>query len=163
MKKLFALSLAVLLALSLCACGGSAAPAATAVPVSPAPAVQASAGTDGIDVDLTQLSSTMVYSEVYNMMYESEQYLGKVVKMTGLLSVYEDGSTGNRYFTCVIQDATACCAQGLEFDLGDGYSYPEDYPEPGTEITVTGVFDTYEEEYNGSTYSYLILRDAVLV
>ena len=37
------------------------------------------------DVDLTTLSSTMVYSEVYNMMCEPDRYLGKRIKMNGSL------------------------------------------------------------------------------
>lgn len=98
--------------------------------------------TDGIDVDLTSLSSTMVYSEVYSMMYDPDSYIGKTVKMNGLFTVYHDESTGNNYFACIIQDATACCSQGMEFVLTDDYAYPSDYPEVGSEITVTGVFDT---------------------
>ena len=35
---------------------------------------------DGIDVDLTKLSSTMVYSEVYNMLYTLMTTLGKRLK-----------------------------------------------------------------------------------
>ena len=34
---------------------------------------------DNFDVDLTNLSSTMVYSEVYNMMSTPENYIGKTV------------------------------------------------------------------------------------
>ena len=106
-------------------------------------------------MDLTKLSSTMVYSEVYNMMYETEQYLGKTVKMKGQLSVFESDS-GRTYFTCLVQDATACCAQGLEFELTEDYSYPEEW----AEITVIGTVDTYEEVYNGNSYKYLVLRNA---
>lgn len=58
-----------------------------------------------IDVDLTQLSSTMVYSEVYNMMIS-----------------------------------------------------PDDYPELGSDITVTGIFETYEED----GYTYCRLKNAKL-
>ena len=61
------------------------------------------------------------------------------------------------YFTCIVQDATACCAQGIEFIMTDDYKYPDDYPEDGSEITVVGTFDTYEE--NGNTYA--TLRNAV--
>ena len=39
--------------------------------------------TDVVDVDLTRLSSTMVYSEVYNMMNAPGDYIGKTIKMTG--------------------------------------------------------------------------------
>ena len=62
---------------------------------------------ENIDVDLTVLSSTMVYSEVYNMMVSPEAYIGKTVKMEGLCAYYNDEQTGNDYYTCIIQDATA--------------------------------------------------------
>lgn len=100
---------------------------------------------DAIDVDLTSLSSTMVYAEVYNMMTDPDDYLGKTVKMRGSFSVYHDNSTGKNYFACLISDATACCSQGIEFVLDGDHIYPKDYPEIGSEITVTGVFDTYYE------------------
>lgn len=111
---------------------------------------------EGIDVDLTRLSSTMVYSEVYNMMYLPNEYLGKTVRMRGAFSVFQDSTTGNIYYTCIIQDATACCAQGIEFERAGSYTYPDDYPEVNDEITVTGVFDTYEE----AGYLYCTLRNA---
>ena len=114
--------------------------------------------TEGIDVDLTSLSSTMVYSEVYNMMYEPDNYIGKTIKMDGLFMAYHDESTGNYYFACIIQDATACCAQGMEFILTEDYSYPDDYPEEGEQITVVGVFDTYME----GGYTYCTLGNAKL-
>ena len=48
---------------------------------------------------------------------------------------------------CLISDATACCAQGVEFVLSQP---PEEYPELGSMVTVTGVFSTYES--SGMTY-----------
>ena len=115
-----------------------------------------------VDVDLTQLSSTMVYSEVYAMVYEPEQYIGKTVKMRGSFATQE--YDGNRLYACVIQDATACCAQGLEFELAEALAYPEDFPEEGAEITVVGIFDTYTEDAgNGNSYLYLVLRAARLL
>ena len=113
-------------------------------------------GTDEVDVDLTALSSTMVYSEVYNMMTDPGNYIGKTVKMSGVYAVYHDESTGKYYHACIISDATACCSQGIEFELKSGYSYPDDYPEEGGEICVTGTFDTYEE----GEYTYCTLRNA---
>lgn len=112
---------------------------------------------DGIDIDLTRLSSTMVYSEVYNMMTIPEDYIGKTVKMNGAFSVYEDEQSGQLYFACIIQDATACCAQGIEFELEGEHSYPEDYPQIGENVTVTGVFETYRE----NEYLYCRLKNAV--
>ncbi len=116
---------------------------------------------DTVDVDLTQLSSTMVYSEVYAMVYEPEQYTGKTVKMHGLFATQE--YNGDRLYACIVQDATACCAQGLEFEMAENLVYPDDYPEPGTEITVVGTFDSYKEEVDGNYYIYLVLRNARFV
>ncbi len=114
---------------------------------------------DGVDVDLTVLSSTMVYSEVYNMMTSPENYIGKTVKMNGLFAYYHDEAADNYYFACIVQDATACCAQGIEFVLTDDYVYPDDYPEVDEEICVIGEFDTYRE----GSYTYCTLRNAELV
>ncbi|MBR2780044.1 MAG: hypothetical protein IKD81_01315 [Eubacteriaceae bacterium] len=114
---------------------------------------------EGIDVDLTVLSSTMVYSEVSNMLQYPEEYIGKTVKMDGIYAYIHDASTGNEYYVCIIQDATACCSRGIEFVLTDDYVYPDDYPEVNEEICVVGVFDIYEE--NG--YMYCTLRDAELI
>ena len=111
---------------------------------------------DKPDVDLTALSSTMVYSEVYNMMTSPDAYMGKTVKMEGQLAMYHDDATGKNYFACIISDATACCSQGIEFELTDEYTYPNDYPEVGEEICVTGTFDTYVE----GEYQYCTLRNA---
>ncbi len=115
--------------------------------------------TDGIDVDLTALSSTMVYSEVYNMMISPEEYIGKTVKMCGIFASYHDESADKYYFACIISDATACCSQGIEFVLTDEYSYPDDYPEEGEDVCVVGVFNTYQE----GDSTYCTLRNAQLV
>lgn len=113
---------------------------------------------DGIDVDLTILSSTMVYSEVYNMLYAPDSYLGKTIKMSGQFACYEDPETKNHYFACIIADATACCSQGLEFVLTGEPAYPEDYPAVGDEITVIGTFELYDE----GAFQYCRLADATL-
>ena len=114
--------------------------------------------TEGIDVDLTILSPTLIYSEVYNMMYSPSEYLGKTIRIEGQYNQYHDPVTEQDYFACVIADATACCAQGMEFVLTDAYRYPEDYPQTGSTIVVTGVFDTYLED----GYEYCTLRNATL-
>lgn len=112
-----------------------------------------------IDIDLTALSSTMVYSEVYNMMVRPDEYIGKTVKMQGSYYMFHDINTDLYYYSCIIQDATACCSQGLEFILTEDYAYPEDYPAMGDEITVIGVFDTYMEGKD----KYCTLRDSRLL
>ena len=114
---------------------------------------------DKIDVDLTALSSTMVYSEVYNMMTTPDDYIGKVVKMDGAFAVFHDEGSSDYYFACIVKDATACCAQSIEFLLAGEHSYPKDYPYEGDEICVVGVYDTYKD----GDSTYCTLKNAKIV
>lgn len=109
-----------------------------------------------INIDLTAMNATMVYSQVYDMISHPENYVGTVVRMKGILDVFETET--RNYYACIIADATACCAQGIEFVLAGERRYPDDYPAVYGELTVTGVFGTYEE----SGYTYLQLIDAVM-
>ena len=180
MKRIFCLLLAACMTLSLCACGkgrekdaGNDTPSSN-VEVSaptesiPTPKEQETPGKSKpsqpaagkVDVDLTVLSSTMVYAEVYNMLYnDPESYLGKTVRARGEFSIYQlvvDGvlQPDPVAYACIIADAAACCAEGMEFVLKDDLAYPDDYPELGAEITVIGEFQSYEE--NGMTWYHLV-------
>ena len=119
----------------------------------------AQSSTDGIDIDLTTLSATVVYSEVYDMMFYPENYVGKTVKMDGMFTYYYDEANDRYYFACIIMDATACCSQGIEFEPSEDFTYPDDFPEDGGDICVVGVFDTYEED----GFTYCTLRNAEIV
>ena len=103
-----------------------------------------------VDFDLTNLNSDVIYAEVYSMMIFPDQYMGKSVKVSGVFTVYYDEARDKYHFACFVADAAACCQQGIEFILDGDKAYPADYPQEGAEITVTGVFGTYEEE--GNTY-----------
>ena len=177
MKRLLCLLLAALTVLGLGACGKkSAAPRAEttfpttaseeAKPLQTLPLETAPSKDTGEStfVDLTALSSTMVYAEVFAMMSSPEDYVGKTVKMQGIFSkgqLYAAGSLndGGTVFACVIQDATACCAQGIPFELAGDHSYPQDYPELGDTITVVGTFEIHQQE----GMEFCRLRDAELV
>lgn len=180
MKRLFCLLLAVCMMVFLCSCGkdggkdagndasssneeSSASTESIPTPEdqqSPEESEQLQSSTDGVEVDLTVLSSTMVYSEVYNMLYnDPAHYLGKTVKAKGTFSIYQLVTDGVLQpdpvsYACIISDAAACCAEGMEFVLKDDLAYPEDYPELGAEITVIGEFQSYEE--NGMTWYHLV-------
>ena len=186
MKRLFCLLLAVCMMVSLCACGKDSdegagkdtsssneksSASAESIPTpkeqetpdeqqTPEEPEQTQTSADGVDVDLTVLSSTMVYSEVYNMLYnDPAHYLGKTVKAKGTFSLYQLVTDGVLQpdpvaYACIIADATACCAEGMDFVLEGDYTYPDDYPELGAEITVIGEFQSYEE--NGMTWYHLV-------
>ena len=131
MKKAICIILSLAFVLSLCSCG--------AEKKQPAP-VESAAAAQQVDLDLTALSSTMVYSEVYNIMSAPTDYIGKTMKMDGAFAT-DDNEV---YYFCIIKDATACCQQGIEFILKDG-QYPKDYPPLGSDITVVGTFEQYFE------------------
>ena len=104
--------------------------------------------TNRVDIDLTHMSSTMVFSIVYKMVTEPEKYIGKRIKMKGAFSSYYDEETERRFFGCIIKDALACCSQGLAFETNPPRKYPKEYPSEGTSIIIVGTFE-YEKEEDG--------------
>ena len=178
MKRLLCLLLAALTVLSLGACGEKSGAPTTEEPTSsttaseepkpletlPLETAPSKDTAESTFVDLTALSSTMVYAEVFAMMSSPEDYVGKTVKMQGIFSkgqLYAAGSLndGGTVFACIVQDATACCAQGIPFELAGDRTYPQDYPELGDTITVVGTFEIHEQE----GMEFCRLRDAELV
>ncbi|MDO4344905.1 MAG: hypothetical protein Q4C50_08900 [Eubacteriales bacterium] len=116
----------------------------------------ASQSGDGADYDLTAMSSDMVYATVYQMMTDSDAYIGKTIRMGGLYHAVYYEATEKYYHYCIIQDATACCAQGIEFVWGDGdHVYPDDYPQDYAHIVVQGVFEPYQEDGDSNLYCRL--------
>ena len=101
-----------------------------------------------IDFDLTKMSATMIYAEVFNMLIEPEKYENKRLKMKGLFTIYNEG-TNEEVFSVIVPDATACCQQGIEFF----YDF-QNKPENGSEITVTGIFKIHQLSEDIS-YNYI--------
>jgi hypothetical protein len=107
-----------------------------------------------IDVDLTILNATMTYSQVYDMMTNPDLYAGKIVRARGTFAYAHDNDRD--YFAALVQDATACCSQGIEFVTAADMKYPDDYPPLDSEIIITGRFHSYKE----GTFTYIELLDA---
>ena len=64
------------------------------------------------------------------------------------------------YHFCMVKDAAACCAQGLELLWADdNMNKHENCPDEEALVTVEGVFETYEEGQN----TYGRLKDVRLV
>ena len=114
-------------------------------------------GNKKIDIDISRMSGTMVYGQVYQMVMYPSKYLGKHIKMKGIFSSYYDEEMERRFYGCVIQDALACCSQGLAFELAKPRKYPEQYPAEGDAIIIEGDFD-YEKDEGGGGFP--IIRNA---
>ena len=111
------------------------------------------------DIDLTRMSGTMVYAQVNQMVMSPKKYIGKHIKMKGIFSSYYDEELERRFYGCVIQDALACCSQGLAFELAKPRKYPDEYPAEGDAIVVEGDFD-YEKDEGGGGFP--IIRNSTL-
>lgn len=160
MKKIISIMLALVLALSFVACSKNSDKnensTSKTTTENTTKVTETTTEAKSVDLDLTALSSTVVYSEVYNMLITPDDYKGKIIKMKGQFNQYTDEETGKIYNAVIIPDATACCQQGLEFQLADN-SNPNF--EQGTEITVEGSFNTYSD----GKFIYCYLQNAQIV
>ncbi len=92
-----------------------------------------------VDVDFSKLNSMVAYSGLFDMMIHPEQYLGKTIRIKGQYDSAQDPDTGTTFFG------------------KDKYKYPDDYPELGAVVTVTGKFERYVE--GEDTYYHLTNAD----
>ena len=163
MKRLVA---CVVLAFALVGCsGGTAAPAGDgAAPAEPA----ATTATDGggvadsdvvevtdeaantevvehvDEVDLTGMSSTMMFAEVVQMTRQPQMYDGATVTMRGGLMIFAiDEATGVGNYSCYVEDATRCCQRGIAFTIDEPLEDTSILVE-GAEVVIRGTFEIYE-------------------
>ena len=117
-----------------------------------------------IDVDLTSMSGTMVFAEVYQMMMHPDDYIGKIIKIRGIYYSSYYAPMDTHYFFVVVSDATACCSQGIEFVWDDNsHYYPDAYPAEESEIEITGVFEAYKDDGDENIYYHLLTDDIVQI
>ncbi len=111
-----------------------------------------------VDIDLTQMSATMVYAYVFNLMTTPEEYIGQRYRIAGVHGSSYFEETDATYHYIVIEDATACCAEGLEFVLADEAA---DYPQPGDVVELSGVLEPYME--NGVVYVHIVAEQMTVL
>ncbi len=111
------------------------------------------AGEAAVDYDLTAFSNPMVFSAIYDMILQPENYRGKTIQMQGQFFFYEDPQTGTPHYACMVTDAAACCVQGFEFAPAEDTADPRDDFEAEETMILCGVFDTYEK--NGINFCWI--------
>ncbi len=117
-----------------------------------------SSSSSAYDIDLVGLSSTMLVSQINDMVFDADKYVDKTVRITGNFYIYVDELTGNKYYSCLLPDPTGCCLQGFEFQLKDTSIITDDYPTHLANIEVVGVYATYDE----GEITYCYLKDATM-
>lgn len=110
---------------------------------------------ENIDLDVTTMTKQIADATVKRIHLVPEDYVGKIIRISGVCSTFYDEKNDIHYYTCEITDSTACCLIGIEFELSPEYKFPDDYPK---EVTVVGIFDKYKE---GAT-TYKTLRKAYM-
>lgn len=155
-KRFLCITFCILICLAGCARTAQPAEPVTQTQTEPVP-TEITLPTDlpQVEYDLSALSGTMMYSQVYDMIYNPDQYLGKTVRILGPFDIITEEETGRTRYVCLIRDATACCTQGIEFEPADAETA---VPSAGSTVLVSGTFDTY---MNGP-FLYCVLRNAVL-
>jgi len=96
-----------------------------------------------VDLDLTSMSNTMIFAEVYKMTNSPDEFLGKTIKVSGRYNTSHSDESGRDYHFILVSDVAGCCQQGIEFIINGDYSNTDDYPDDNNKIEVTGVFKSY--------------------
>lgn len=110
-----------------------------------------SGSSEKVDYDLSKMNYNMISALTFDMAMNSDKYLGKKIKIQGLFFSLLNEDVNQRFYACLVYDATACCQVGLDFVLNGEKKYPEDFPAERTEIEITGIYETRKAgniEYN---------------
>lgn len=106
-----------------------------------------------IDVDLSMLNYNIASAQIFNMLIETDSYLGKTVRIKGQFFSAYDEENKMRHYSVLIWDATACCQTGLQFIPRGNPVYPDDFPEEMADMEVTGILRM--KLLNGMDYLYI--------
>lgn len=163
------LALAIVLAFALVGCSGGTTADDAAVPADATAPAEAAAGQDASgevtdsdvvevteeaagtevtehvdEIDLTAMSSTMMFAEVVQMTRQPQMYDGATVTMRGGLMIFAiDEATGVGSYSCYVEDATKCCQRGIGFTIDEPLEDTSILVE-GTEVIIRGTFEIYE-------------------
>ena len=112
-----------------------------------------------IDYDLSGMNFTMISSFFFQMLIEPETYENKTFKIKGSFQTFENPDGELPYFSVIMNDATMCCQEGMDFVWEGDHKWPQDYPPEGTEISIIGKYIVTEED--GFSYNYLLASDVI--
>lgn len=111
-----------------------------------------------VDNDLSNMNANMIFAEIFNLVLMPDEYIGRTFRMKGNFAVYVNETSGNKYFSIIIPDATQCCQQGIDIICLGDMKYPEDFPKIGSEIMVTGQFNSITTD-EGLSFNYLVMSE----
>lgn len=107
--------------------------------------------------DLSRMSATVAYAQLYNIFLEQEKYVGQTMRLRGQYVPMRDDTGAAKYHFIMVYDNAACCQLGLEFLWNDPKAYPNEY----SLIELTGVFDICND--NGEKFCLLRVKDITVL
>jgi len=114
-----------------------------------------------VDIDLTELSATLMEAEYQRIISNAEDNIGKTIKTYGTYRTLIIDEAGNYAHFIVIVAGDDCCWLGFEFIRDGDYVFPNDYPAQNSRILITGTLDSYF--IYGSSYVYIAVDDFNIV
>jgi len=114
---------------------------------------ESDSGKNDVDIDLSDLSMTMIQAEYSRIVSNADDYSGKTIKVYGSYYTLVFGDPGERLHYIIIISGDECCQMGFEFRRNGNYAFPGDYPTQNAMILITGTLQKDEEV--GASYLYI--------
>ena len=104
-----------------------------------------------VDLDLTTMSSTMIFAQISDVVFNVQNYLGTSLRLNGTFQLWQDSNTETKknIYVVMVWDAMGCCPQGIELRLPEGMEKPKDL----SDIQVEGIISLR----NVDKYQYLYI------
>jgi len=114
-----------------------------------------------VDIDLSELSMTMIQAEYSRIISNADEYSGKSIKIYGSYYTLLYNDPGKRFHYIVIIPGDECCQTGMEFRRDGDHVFPDDYPSQNAMIQITGTLQKDLEI--GSLYLYIAVDDFEII
>ncbi|MCL2200375.1 MAG: hypothetical protein FWB75_00285 [Oscillospiraceae bacterium] len=113
-----------------------------------------------VDIDLTELSTTMMQARFHHILSNAEDYLGQTIRVRGQ---YHNMPFGDEYLHFVmIIPGDECCRMGFEFMRAGDYVYPDDFPAQYGALEIKGVLTRGFDGTFGN-FLYLAVDDVFII
>jgi hypothetical protein len=114
-----------------------------------------------VDIDLSELSMTMIQAEYARILSNADDYSGKTIRVVGAYYTLFFENPGTRFHYIIIIPGDECCQEGFEFRRAGDYDFPGDYPSQNAMIQITGTLR--RDEDIGLSYLYIAVDDFLVI
>ncbi len=105
-------------------------------------------------IDLTRLSNTMAYAQLYDMVMAPERHQGITLRVHGSYYGFQSQETGKITHLITVRDNVGCCEMGMEFQITGDLIWPDQFPQNNSMIELTGIISSIS--YGENKYPLLV-------